>query len=189
MTRVLRVLLVAAVWAFWSSSAGAVPVLITYDLPAAEGNSTPFLGGATPTGGTATLNVNLTSLNGSLSGATPFLSIRTIRFTHTTAGTVSFDDDPITNTIPQATPNVVAFTADPPPGWAFLGGEVTTLAKSSLLSIRAISTSLGAIRTLQGQEISRRLVPEPGTAFLGGLGLMALGGYASSRRLRRSKRA
>jgi hypothetical protein len=186
MMRLARLLLVVGVWVAWSSSAGAVVIDVTYDLPAAEGNSTPFLSGQTPTGGTAKVRMDLTSISGSIN---TLISVRTIRFTHSTAGTVSFDKDPITNAIPQ-TGGIVAFTADPPPGWGFLGGELTTAAQASLVSIRAITTGLGAIRTLQGSEVNRKLVPEPASAALAGLGLVALGGYAARRRaMRRSSRS
>ncbi len=176
MRRLILVLFVLTAWAGWSSIASAAVVDITYDLPGGL-NNTLFVGGLNPTGGTAKLRMDLTSLSGTLNF---LISIRTVKWTHSTAASLTMAKDPITNTVAQV--GAVVFTAAAPPGFIFLGGSVTVPSLAILADIRAITPGLGAIRTRNGTEVNRKIVPEPTTGPLMGLGLLAIGGLAARRR-------
>ncbi len=65
LTRTLcAALALSFVVAWLPETARAVQVSITYNITGSTGNSTPFLGGATPTGGSATIVWSMTSING-----------------------------------------------------------------------------------------------------------------------------
>jgi MYXO-CTERM domain-containing protein len=187
-------------FALMAAPASAVPVTITYSItPGGNLNTTSVLGGAAPTGGTAAVRWSMTSTNGAFinGGQGTLLSLK---LTHTAFGTVSFQ--PFVDTSvpvaglgnPQLRPPSTLTWPTVPTGFSlplfvstFINLQHLPLSPPTVFSFFFRRTNnFGSYFTTiaaTGVEVAR--VPEPASAPLAGLGLLALGGFAARRQVRR----